>query len=533
MSRKANGGLIDAPATQLELLRMRVATYTRISTDEDHQPYSLDAQAQRLDSYIASQDGWERVRTFSDQCSGATLERSALQRALREARAGRFDLLLVYRVDRLARSVRGLAQILEELDRAGVAFRSATEPFDTATSAGRMMVQMLGVFAEFERATIVDRVLAGMERKAQRGGWNGGTIPYGYGYDSATGFLSVNAEEAPLVPVIFGLYARRRLGSKAVAAWLNRRGHRTREGRLWSPDRVLSVLRNRAYLGEVFFRGDSFPAPHPALVSRDVFADAQAVVEERREERSMRRSNPSDYLLAGVVVCDRCGGHYIGTAAHGRSARYRYYTCLARQRYGTGHCDADRLPARDLEAAVVEALDAVYARTDLVDQAIAAAAGGAEQEPKIHDQMAQVAADLARTEAAIERYLLAFESGSFPEAQCGERVRTLSQRATELRCRQGELQAALDDAPAPTITGADIAALRTQLCAVLTDPSAEPSVVKALLRLLIAEIRVVSRDAIQPTFRIPLDPVRVEAGVVRPEGLEPPLPAPEAGALSN
>jgi site-specific DNA recombinase len=155
---------------------MRVATYTRISTDEERQPYSLGAQASRLESYIASQEGWELIRTFTDQCSGATLDRPALQRALREARAQRFDLLLVYRVDRLARSVRGLAHILEELDGAGVAFRSATEPFDTATSAGRMMVQMLGVFAEFERATIVDRVVAGMERKAARGGWTSGDL---------------------------------------------------------------------------------------------------------------------------------------------------------------------------------------------------------------------------------------------------------------------------------------------------------------------------------------------------------------------
>jgi site-specific DNA recombinase len=141
---------------------MRVATYTRISTDEDHQPYSLEAQAERLGNYVASQDGWELVRRFSDQASGATTERSGLQRALSEAKANRFDLLLVYRVDGFARSVRGLAQLLEELDAVGVALRSATEPFDTTTPAGRMMVQMLGVFAEFERATIVDRVIAGM-----------------------------------------------------------------------------------------------------------------------------------------------------------------------------------------------------------------------------------------------------------------------------------------------------------------------------------------------------------------------------------
>ncbi|MGA2306763.1 MAG: recombinase family protein, partial [Acidimicrobiales bacterium] len=143
---------------------VRIATYTRISTDEVNQPYSLGAQSERLASYVASQEDWEMVGTFTDQMSGAKLERPGLAGALRAAKAGRFDLLLVYRVDRLSRSVRGLAEVLETLDAAGVGFRSATEPFDTTSAAGRMMVQMLGVFAEFERATIIDRVIAGMER---------------------------------------------------------------------------------------------------------------------------------------------------------------------------------------------------------------------------------------------------------------------------------------------------------------------------------------------------------------------------------
>src|SRR5690348_3373440 len=110
---------------------MRVATYTRISTDEEHQPFSLEAQAQRLGSYIQSQDSWQLVHRFTDQMSGSTLERPGLEAALALARAKRYDMLLVYRVDRLSRSVRGLAQVLEELDHAGVSFRSATEPFDT------------------------------------------------------------------------------------------------------------------------------------------------------------------------------------------------------------------------------------------------------------------------------------------------------------------------------------------------------------------------------------------------------------------
>lgn len=128
---------------------------------------------------------------FSDRMSGTTLERPGLRRVMAEASAHRFDLLLVYRVDRLSRSVRGLAQVVEDLDNAGVAFRSATEPFDTSSPAGRMMVQMLGVFTEFDRATIIDRVIAGMERKAAAGGWCGRRAPLGYEVAKGEGRLVV------------------------------------------------------------------------------------------------------------------------------------------------------------------------------------------------------------------------------------------------------------------------------------------------------------------------------------------------------
>ena len=163
---------------------VRVACYLRISTDEEHQPFSLGAQETRLGAFIASQPGWEHAKNYTDQFSGAYAERPALDQALRDARLGRYDILLVYRVDRFARSLKVLVGLLEELESAGVAFRSATEPIDTSTPTGRMLVQLLGVFAEFERATIIDRVIAGMERKAARGHWPGGTLPYGLGVDA-------------------------------------------------------------------------------------------------------------------------------------------------------------------------------------------------------------------------------------------------------------------------------------------------------------------------------------------------------------
>jgi site-specific DNA recombinase len=504
---------------------VRVATYTRISTDEDHQPYSLEAQAERLGSYVKSQEDWQLTRRFSDQASGATTERPGLQRALTEARAKRFDLLLVYRVDRFSRSVRGLAQLLDELDTAGVAFRSATEPFDTTTAAGRMMVQMLGVFAEFERATIVDRVIAGMERKASKGGWCGGSRPFGYVADPATGFLVPKPDEAPLVPIIFDRYAHSREGARAVAVWLNEAGHRTRAGRPWSHTAVLTVLRNPVYVGKVYFRGTLHDGPHEHLVDDKLFSRVQALLSERGEDYSKRASATSDFLLAGLVVCTKCDKHFVGTSAVGNRYRYRYYTCFSRQRYGTKYCDAERLPADELDAAVLDATFSTYERTDLFDKAVRAARRRAKAQQANHTQeLAFIDGEATKAEEAIERYLGAFEAGTLSESQCGTRLQKLGAKVADLRSRREELVAAIEQASATAPDADELAALRDRIPDALTNGSVPAR--KALLQSLVHEIRVESRDRVVPWFRVPggAEPkVRALGGWAPPAGAGPVL----------
>ena len=512
---------------------MRIATYTRISTDEAHQPYSLEAQAIRLGSYVESQEDWELVRAFSDQASGATTERPGLERALAEARARRYDLLLVYRVDRFARSVRGLATLLEQLDAAGVAFRSATEPFDTATPAGRMMVQMLGVFAEFERATIIDRVIAGMERKAARGEWCGGSRPYGYLVDPQSGHLVVNPDEAPLVAVIFDRYARKRHGAKAIATWLNAHGHRTKAGKPWNHMAVLTVLRNRAYLGEVYFRDTYHPAPHPPLIDAATFDLAGQILALRGEDYSHRASNSSDYQLAGLITCTRCGKRYIGTAANGNKYRYRYYTCFSRHRYGTDTCPAERLPADQLESEVLGALLRLLSRNDLLDAALAAGLARSGAKRRQHqDELGVVDAELTKAEEAIERYFLAFEAGTLTETTCGQRVETLAAKIATLQARRVELASLLEEGQEPGITEEHLHELRRHVTD--TIEHGEPEAQKGLLQALVARIDVESRSAVRPYFRIPLGgthptasnpstigKVRPPSGSAPPAGFEP------------
>ena len=141
-----------------------------------------------------------------------------------------------------------------------------------------------------------------------------------------------------------------------MATWLNEAGHRTRAGRPWSHTAVLTLLRNPVYIGQVYFRGTFHPAPHEHLVDGELFSQVQALLTERGENYSKRASATSEYLLAGLIVCERCGKHFVGSSAMGNRYRYRYYTCFTRQRYGVAHCDAERLPAEEMDDAVLRAL---------------------------------------------------------------------------------------------------------------------------------------------------------------------------------
>jgi site-specific DNA recombinase len=514
----SRASLAIAPDPATDAGPVRVATYTRISTDEERQPNSLEAQRVRLGSFVSSQPEWQINLRYEDQFTGTVIDRPALSRLLRDAKRGRFDVLLVYRVDRLARSIRGLAQIVDELDQAGVIFRSATEPFDTGTPAGRMMVQMLGVFAEFERALIVERILAGLERKAARGGWCGGRRPYGYDIAADRDHLERNPTEAPLVPVIFDHYVNRQLGSSATAKWLNTNGYRTKNGRLWNHGSVLTVIRNRAYIGEIYYRGSWYPAPHEPIVPRELFDRAQTILKERGEDQSQRRSNASEYLLTSRVRCGRCGQAYIGTAAHGRNGRYTYYTCFTRHRYGTEHCANDRLPAEQLEQAVTRQLWRVLNDKDLLAAALDHAyAQLAHRDGEHEDELSSVQRKLADARAAMDRYFQAFEHGTMPEDTRAPRIAALGEQTKALEARASELATLADSEPVQRISEADLDAIRQRVRDALDDGG--PMRVKAILQELTDEIRIDARDAIEPTFLVPA--VRPPSGSMEPTGIEP------------
>jgi site-specific DNA recombinase len=541
--------MTHAPARQPETAGrggdVRVGVYVRRSTDDEHQPYSIEAQDTRLAAYIGSQPGWRHAARFADDASGASTHRSGLQRALAAARAGVIDVLLVYRVDRLTRSLRDLVTLLDDLDHAGVVFRSATEPFDTATAMGRMLAQMLGMFAQFERDTIIDRVIAGMERKAAAGKWKGGRRPYGYQVSPATSTLIPDQDEAAVVRLTFGLYTTDRLGGKTIARTLNDRGHRTTTGGPWSAHQVLRVLSSRIYLGELTFRGITTTSCHPAIIDDTAFGEAQRILAARGEDHAKRAANGSDYLLTGLMRCPDCGKAMIGTRAHGRSRVYRYYTCFTRARYDTDRCNASRLDADAVEHAVISTLAGFYRdQHDLIAEAITAAqASYAAAQDGRRAELAAAEHDLAKTGAAIDRYLTAFENGALDPEDLAVRLAQLKARSAQLRARRDEL--AEQVAAVPT---APPAAILWQVADHIGDivASGSHSQRKALIEVLIAQIKITGPGRIVAVFRIPQppatdqpgasadpattsrataeDPVRAMTNLVELRGLEPLTP---------
>ena len=500
---------------------MRVAIYTRISTDEDRQPFSLGVQAERLEAYAHSQDGFRIVRRFTDQASGATLDRPGLRRALEEAAAGVYELLLVYRVDRLSRSVRQLAEIGENLDQFGVSLRSATEPFDTSTAAGKMMLQMLAVFAEFERTTIVERITAGMERAASEGRWIVGSTPFGYLRDRDRKQIVPDPARVDIVRRIFRMYAEDRMGAESIAQVLNAEGHRSKNGVPFARPNVLWILRNPAYVGRVAFRGKVHPGRHEAIIDEQTFDAVQAILAERADSQALKRGHPSDYMLSGVLRCGRCRKAYVGTAAHGRKSRYRYYICSTRYRYGTQVCDGERLPMEALEDAVVEQVTQVFADTARVGEALALSRTeetGASEERA--GRLASIQQELAAARRSLDRYFGAFEQGIMSAADCQERIARLRDRVEALEAEERTIvQAGPDGLSAPTAN--DVAEWAQDLQRLIE--KATPQQKKALMRLLVKELRVMSRKEIVPTYKIPAL-VRAPEGQVVPTGFEPVSP---------
>lgn len=371
-------------------MNIRVALYIRVSTDEQaREGYSLTTQREFLENY-AKQQGWEVVYPEpgeiyqDDGFSAGSLMRPALQRLLRDARAKRFDLVLVYKLDRFSRKLKDLLTLIEDLESWGVGFKSATEPFDTTSSGGKLMLQQLGSFAEFERTRIAERVFPGMVRSVQEGNWHGARYaPYGYRYHKEKKLLEVVEEEAKLIKLIFTMYLSGQ-STVRITHHLFQNGYRNRMGNSFSNHFVCTVLRGPIYIGKLRWNVRCYnpkkksragyprftvndpsewieaKGKHEPIVSEAEFSAVQERLGANRKGR-LHRSGVREYPFSGLLFCKECSHKYLGSSAttnHRTKERKRWYICVARNVHGI-HCSNSSVRAEVLERQLYAILDVI------------------------------------------------------------------------------------------------------------------------------------------------------------------------------
>ena len=387
--------------------KLRCAIYTRKSTDEGlEQAFnSLDSQREACAAFIQSQkhEGWTVSPTSYDDggLSGGTLQRPALQRLLADIEAGQIDVIVVYKVDRLTRALSDFAKLVEIFDRRGVSFVSITQQFNTTTSMGRLTLNVLLSFAQFEREVIGERVRDKIAASKKKGMWMGGMPPLGY--DVKDRKLIVNDEEARTV---VGIY-RRYLALKSVrilkdaladAGITSKRRLRPDGneygGQKLSRGALYLMLQNRIYRGEITHNGKSYPGEHPAIIEQPLWDQVQATLAKNRLERATgaRAKHPS--LLAGLVF-DESGGRLTPTYAVKKGTRYRYYVSTglligAKKERSNGR----RIPAGNLEGLVIDRLRAFFADPRAVLDAIDDESGGGSGQGQLIERGRQAGEEL-------------------------------------------------------------------------------------------------------------------------------------------
>lgn len=353
----------------------RCAIYTRKSTSAglDQDFNSLDAQREACLAYIQRQAGWSVLDTRYDDggFTGANIDRPAFQRLLADIEAHRIDVVVVYKVDRLSRSLLDFARVMERFNATGASFVSVTQNFSTADAMGRLTLNMLMSFAEFEREMISERTRDKIAGARRRGKWTGGPVPLGYTVVDKK--LEVHELEAVLVREIFALYHEHR-SALAVARALNQRQevtkrHRAVSGRCripraWTKSDVLRVLKNPVYAAYMAADGQLYDAEHTALIERTVFARTQALLEAATKAKSPAVRNP-EYLLRGVLRCARCGAGFTTASTISGRVIHRYYRCVTRDKQGKEACPSGPLPAKAIEEYVIAHLRAAIAEGPL------------------------------------------------------------------------------------------------------------------------------------------------------------------------
>jgi site-specific DNA recombinase len=350
---------------------VRCAIYTRKSTEEglEQEFNSLDAQREAAEAFIASQqhEGWVCLPDRYDDggFTGGNLERPALQRLLNDIDTGKVDCVIVYKVDRLSRSLMDFARIMQTFDGHNVSFVSVTQAFNTTHSMGRLTLNILLSFAQFEREIISERTRDKIAAARRKGKWMGGHPLLGYDVENHPGGsrLVVNDDEARRVRQIFELYLEEQSLIRTVAelnarGWTTSNGHE-RGGQPFDKASLRRLLSNVVYLGKVRYKDEVHTGEHEAIVDEGIWQRVQQMLRSNGLSGGMHVRNARGALLKGLLHCKPCKRAMMHTYTSKGNRRYRYYVCYTAQKQGWQACPSKSVPAEQIERFVVEQIRAI------------------------------------------------------------------------------------------------------------------------------------------------------------------------------
>ena len=357
--------------TKIEKRRKIIAIYCRVSTDEQAEfGYSIDEQKRLLEEWCKAND-YIIYKCYSDRgISGKNIkDRPALKELLSDAKEGKFDMVISWKINRVSRKLEDVLKIVNLLEKNNITFKSYSEPFETDTPAGRMQFQMMALIGEFERGTIAQNVKMGMIAKAKSGNWCGGRV---LGYDlvpnnspeeekKGKNKLKINEKEAEIVRFIFNEYSKGK-GYKAITNQINKLGYKTKKGNDFSVGSIRDILTNPVYIGEIRYnvrqnwsekrRRNINPNPirvkgkHEAIIDRELWDKVQLILESKKGKPS--RIYDGEYPLTGILRCPKCGAGMVisrttNTLADGTKKRIAYYCCGNWKNKGTSVCNSNTI----------------------------------------------------------------------------------------------------------------------------------------------------------------------------------------------
>jgi len=486
---------------------VKCAIYTRKSTSEglDSDFNTLDAQREACEAYIQSQrsEGWIVLEDGYDDggFSGGSIERPAMNRLLAEIREGRIDCVIVYKVDRLSRSLLDFARLMDVFEKHNVSFVSVTQQFNTATSMGRLVLNVLLSFAQFEREIISERTSDKMCAARRKGKWLGGPPILGYDVDRERHRLVVNREEAEMVRELFDLYAQHR-SLLAVVREVNRRGWTTKSyvtkkgvhkgGGRFDKAKLQRILTNVAYTGRILHKGKLYPGEHKGIISKKVFDQVQAIIKENGNGGGKEVRNKHSALLKGLLYCTSCGAAMAHTYTKKKNRLYRYYVCTTAQKQGPDACQTPSLPAQEIEDFIVEQIRRMANDPDLIDQVFKQAAKQQRaRKPRLKAEQKRLQKERQHKNERIKELVAAIGSSEEPLKSLADRLKGFESVVAQIDQRLAEIREELASIEREKINKDDVAVALSSFMPIWDElyPAEKTRVVNLLIERVVYDAR--------------------------------------------